>query len=186
MARPTTRDAAERQLPTGWSQTGQPPGEQQQFCTLNQPESLTPVPPVKTHELPVFAGGNTVAIASDTDIVTARQQGRKLSSLLGFSPTEATLVATAISELACNIILYATTGEIVLRALEDGGRRGILVIARDEGPGIPDVRQAMVGGYSTSGGLGLGLCGVKRLVDDFEIVSRVGKGTTVTVRKWRQ
>jgi serine/threonine-protein kinase RsbT len=101
-----------------------------------------------------------------------------------FSTTEATLVATVISELARNILLYARTGEITLSTVEDGGRRGIVVVARDDGPGIPDIRQALTGGYSTSGGLGLGLCGVKRLVDDFQIVSRVGEGTTVTITKW--
>jgi serine/threonine-protein kinase RsbT len=131
------------------------------------------------------AAGRTSAIASDTDIVTARKQGRTLASDLGFSTTEATLVATAISELARNIVLYAKSGEITLRPLEEDGRRGIVVIARDEGPGIPDIRRVIRGGYSTSGGLGLGLCGAKRLVDEFEIVSRVGSGTIVTAKKWK-
>jgi serine/threonine-protein kinase RsbT len=126
----------------------------------------------------------TAAIEREPDIVTARQQGRTLALRIGFSPTEATLVATAISELARNIILYAGRGEIVFRPLDQGGRRGILIIVGDNGPGIPDVRRAMAGGFSTSGGLGLGLCGVKRLVDDFDIVSKVGRGTVVTVKKW--
>lgn len=126
-----------------------------------------------------------VPIASDADIVVARQQGRALASLLGFSPTEATLVATAISELARNIILYAKDGEIVLGVVEKEGKRGIAVVASDLGPGIPDVRRAMAGGYSTSGGLGLGLPGVRRLMDDFEIASEVGRGTTVKVMKWK-
>jgi serine/threonine-protein kinase RsbT len=99
--------------------------------------------------------------------------------------TEATLVATAISELARNIILYAQRGAIVLKAVEHEARLGILVIAHDEGPGIADIPRAMTGGYSTSGGLGLGLCGVKRLVDEFEIASELGKGTTVTFKKWK-
>lgn len=105
--------------------------------------------------------------------------------LLGLSSTEATLVAAAISELARNIILYAKNGDIVLGLVEEGGKRGVAVVARDEGPGIPDVRRVMEGGYSTSGGLGLGLPGVRRLMDEFEIVSEPGKGTTVKVKKWR-
>ena len=127
-----------------------------------------------------------MSILSDADIVTARQEGRALALLMGFSSTEATLVATSISELARNIILYAKQGELVLGVAEDGGKRGIAVVARDEGPGIPDVRRAMLGGYSTSGGLGLGLPGVKRLMDEFEITSEPGKGTTVKVKKWRR
>jgi serine/threonine-protein kinase RsbT len=126
-----------------------------------------------------------VAIRSETDIVAARQLGRALAIRLGFSATEATLVATAISELARNIILYAERGAIVLRPLEEEARPGILVVARDDGPGIADIRRAMTGGYSTSGGLGLGLCGVKRLVDEFEIASELGRGTTVTFKKWK-
>lgn len=131
-------------------------------------------------------GETTVAIAWEPDIVVARQQGRTLASQIGFSATEATLVATAISELARNIILHAGRGEIVLRPLEQGGRCGLVIIAGDNGPGILDVRRAMAGGYSTSGGLGLGLCGVKRIADEFDIVSRLGQGTTVTIRKWRR
>lgn len=127
-----------------------------------------------------------MSIDSDADIVTARQEGRALALLMGFSSTEATLVAAAISELARNIILYAKQGEIVVGVIEDGARRGIGVVAHDEGPGIPDVRRAMIGGYSTSGGLGLGLPGVRRLMDEFEITSDAGKGTTVQVKKWRR
>jgi serine/threonine-protein kinase RsbT len=135
-------------------------------------------------EAPAPALGATVTITSETDIVKVRQQGRTLAAWLRFSTTEATLIATAISELARNILLYAKSGEITLRPVEENDRRGILVIAHDEGPGIPDVRRAVTGGYSTSGGLGLGLCGVKRLVDEFDIDSRVGRGTTVTIKKW--
>jgi serine/threonine-protein kinase RsbT len=128
----------------------------------------------------------TVPIVSDVDIVAARQEGRALALLMGFSSTDATLVAAAISELARNIILYAKRGDIVVGVVEGGGKRGIGVVARDEGPGIPDVRRAMIGGYSTSGGLGLGLPGVRRLMDEFEIVSEPGRGTTVQVKKWRR
>jgi serine/threonine-protein kinase RsbT len=130
--------------------------------------------------------GDTVTITSETDIVKARLQGRTLAAWLRFSATEATLIATAISELARNILLYAKTGEITLKPIEENDRRGIIVIARDDGPGIPDIRKAVTGGYSTSGGLGLGLCGVKRLVDEFDIDSRVGQGTTVTIKKWTE
>jgi serine/threonine-protein kinase RsbT len=130
------------------------------------------------------ASGGVVAILSEADIVIARQQGRSLAGRLGFSLTEATLVATAISELARNILLYAGRGTIALRPIDDRARRGILIVASDQGPGIADIRQVLAGGYSTSGGLGLGLCGVRGLMDDFDIVSEVGAGTTVTLRKW--
>ena len=128
-----------------------------------------------------------VSVGSDADIVTARQKGRALAEALGFSITDLVMVATSISELARNIVLYATKGEIVLSvAINDRGKRGIVVVARDEGPGIRDVKQAMQAGFSTSGSLGLGLPGVRRLMDDFQIVSEVGKGTIVTARKWNR
>jgi serine/threonine-protein kinase RsbT len=125
-------------------------------------------------------------ITSDLDLVRAREQGRVLAGQLGFQQSDLTLVATAISELARNIVRYARRGEIVLRQAEDGGIPGIVIIARDEGPGIPDVNRAMEQGYSTSGGLGLGLPGVRRIMDEFQIVSEVGKGTVVTVVKWKR
>ncbi len=104
---------------------------------------------------------------------------------MGFSSTDLTLIATAISELARNIVLYAKSGEIHLSSIEHGDKRGIAVVARDEGPGIPDIRRALQDGYSTSRSLGLGLPGVRRLMDEFEIVSEVNRGTRVTVKKWR-
>ena len=125
-------------------------------------------------------------IASDLDIVSARQRGRTLASQLGYSATDATLIATAISELARNIVAYAKRGEIVLGSANDGTKPGIVVVARDEGPGIADVSRAVAGGYSTSGGLGLGLSGVRRLMDEFEISSELGKGTTVTIKRWKR
>jgi serine/threonine-protein kinase RsbT len=125
-----------------------------------------------------------LSIGSDAAIIEARQGGRQLALELGFSATDGTLIATAISELARNILLYAKTGEILLRVIENDGRRGIGVIARDQGPGIPDVARALQGGYSTSGGLGLGLAGTRRVMDEFELSSVVGQGTTVTVTKW--
>ena len=128
-----------------------------------------------------------VPVGSDADIVTARQKGRALAAELGFPITDLVMVATSISELARNIVLYAKRGEIVLGVtIDDRGKRGIVVVARDDGPGIRDVKQAMQPGYSTSGSLGLGLPGVRRLMDDFQIVSEAGKGTIVTARKWSQ
>jgi len=128
----------------------------------------------------------SVPISADLDLVRAREQGRVLAGQLGFTQGDLTLVATAISELARNIVRYARRGEIVLRRAEDGGVPGIVIIARDEGPGIPDVSRAMEPGYSTAGGLGLGLPGVRRIMDKFEIVSEVGRGTVVTVTKWKR
>lgn len=127
-----------------------------------------------------------IPISSAIDIVTARQQGRTLSQKLGFEGGDLTLIAAAISEVARNIVDHAKQGEIVLESINHGNKRGIQVIARDQGPGIPDVAQAMQYGYSTRKGLGVGLPGSKWLVDEFDIVSKVGKGTTVTMRKWLQ
>jgi serine/threonine-protein kinase RsbT len=103
---------------------------------------------------------------------------------LGFSTSDQVLIATSISELARNIVTYATTGEIILRTAVSRGRRGMEVIARDRGPGIEDTFLALKEGYSTSRSMGMGLPGVKRIMDEFEIVSEVGKGTTVKVKKW--
>jgi serine/threonine-protein kinase RsbT len=120
----------------------------------------------------------------DTDVLIARQKSRELAARLKFSSGESTLIATAISEVARNIVLYAGQGEIVLRLVQKGKQNGLCVIARDRGPGIPDVARAMEDGHSTSGGLGLGLPGSKRLMDEFDIVSKVGEGTTITMTKW--
>lgn len=126
-----------------------------------------------------------VSINSANDILAARQQGRAIARQIGFSsPTDLTLIATAISELARNIVLYAKHGEVVFDTIENNGKRGLAIVAQDEGPGIANIVQAMEAGYSTSGGLGLGLPGVKRLMDRFEIVSDIGKGTAVTAIKW--
>jgi len=125
-----------------------------------------------------------VTIHSPSDIVTARQQGRRLATQVGFEGMDLTVVATAISEVARNIIEYARSGEILIRVVHDGGRRGLMVQATDEGPGIADVEQAMLDGYSTGKGLGIGLPGAKRLMDDFEVHSSPGRGTTIVMRKW--
>jgi serine/threonine-protein kinase RsbT len=126
-----------------------------------------------------------VPINSDQDIVTARQKGRLLAAAMGFSSVDAALIATAISELARNIVTYAKSGEIRLTVINGSTRQGIRLVAQDQGPGISDVQQALRDGFSTSGSLGLGLPGVKRLVDEFEIVSEKNRGTIVTAQKWK-
>jgi serine/threonine-protein kinase RsbT len=126
-----------------------------------------------------------VPINADRDIVTARQQGRAVALDLGFSDTDSTVIAMAISEIARNIVEYAKDGEIIIRKRQRNGREGIMIEARDDGPGIPDVARAMEVGFSTSHGLGLGLPGTKRLMDDFHLHSEVGRGTTVVMTKWR-
>ena len=132
------------------------------------------------------AGEIQVAINSDQDIVSARQKGRVMANEIGFSSGDATLIATAISELARNIVAYASKGRIRLKVVNGSNRQGISVTASDDGPGIPDVDQALRDGFSTSGSLGLGLPGVRRLMDEFEITSQPGQGTTVVVKKWKQ
>jgi anti-sigma regulatory factor (Ser/Thr protein kinase) len=126
-----------------------------------------------------------VAIAADEDLVPARAQARALAEQLGFSRTDATLIATAISEIARNIVMHVGQGEIVLRSVEQQSRHGLVVIAQDAGPGIRDVDAALRDGYAGQRGLGLGLPGARRLMDDFDIVSQPGRGTTVTMTKWR-
>ena len=123
-----------------------------------------------------------VTVACTEDVVQARQQGRSLAVSLGFSPSEATLMAAAISELARNIVRYANHGEILMHVGADGM---LFVVARDQGPGIQDMQSALRSGYSTSGGLGLGLPGVRRIADHIEIVSN-SSGTTVTQGKRRR
>ena len=131
------------------------------------------------------AEARTVTIASDTDIVRARLEGRKMAVELGFTSTDTVLIITAISELARNIVLYAKQGEIVLTPDSNGARSAMVIQARDKGPGIPDINKAMQDGFSTSNGLGFGLPGVRRLMDEFDIKSAPGKGTVVTVKKWK-
>ncbi len=123
-------------------------------------------------------------IAADVDIVQARQMGRELAANLGFSAGDQTVIAAAISEIARNILMYAKRGEMRLRTVNDGARHGLIVVAQDDGPGIRDVERALQDGYSTSGGLGLGLPGARRLMDEFEVASELGHGTRVTMKKW--
>jgi serine/threonine-protein kinase RsbT len=128
-----------------------------------------------------------IHIGSDRDVVTARQRGREVALHTGFSVSEAALIATAISELARNIVTYAREGSVTLKPVRavNGSKAGLTIVAADSGPGIVDVTQALRDGFSSSGGLGLGLPGVRRLMDEFDIASRLGAGTTVTVTKWR-
>src|SRR3954469_20515830 len=130
--------------------------------------------------------GTRVAINSNADIVEARQKGRALAIELGFDGSDLTLIAAGISEIARNIVDHAKTGEISLNAASQGSKRGICIIAKDQGPGIKDVAKAMQYGYSTRKGLGVGLPGAKWLMDEFEIASEIGRGTTITMKKWKR
>jgi serine/threonine-protein kinase RsbT len=124
-----------------------------------------------------------VAVRTDADVVAARQAAREVATRLEFSTTDVTLIATAVSEIARNIVRFADSGEVVVTELHEP-RTGISIVARDAGPGIPDVDQALQDGYSTYQGLGLGLPGARRLMDEFAVVSETGRGTTVTMTKW--
>lgn len=129
-------------------------------------------------------GPSRIEIRTEQDIVLARQTGRNMARELGFNNIVQTRIATAISELARNIYLYAHEGTVTITPLNREGEIGLRIEAADQGPGIADIRKAMEDGYSTSGGLGAGLPGVKRLMDEFVIDSAPGKGTTVVAVKW--
>ena len=126
-----------------------------------------------------------ISITSDADLVAARAEGRAMAERLGFPRPDPTLIATAISEVARNIVVHVGGGEIVLRPFQEADRYGLVVIASDEGPGIRDVEAVLRDEYSGRGGLGLGLPGARRLMDDFEVTSEADIGTTVTMKKWR-
>ena len=125
-----------------------------------------------------------VSVSKDADVVLARQKGREIAALVGFSATDQTLIATAISEVTRNIVKFAERGEVVISMISSGARRGVGVVARDVGAGIEDTEQAMQDGFSTYDGFGLGLPGTKRLMDQFDLDSVPGVGTTVTMEKW--
>ena len=125
-----------------------------------------------------------VSIRSDTDVMLACHKGRGLASQAGFPVNHQAMIVTAISEITHNILTYAGHGQVCLKLSHQTGRPGLTVIARDEGPGIADIEQALRDGYSSGQGLGLGLPGARRLMDDFEIVSAPGRGTTVTMSLW--
>ncbi len=127
-----------------------------------------------------------VPVECDADVVAARQRAREVAAEVGFSGTDLTLISTAVSEIARNIVQFARRGEVVLTRVEDDGRSGVRVVARDAGPGIADLDRAEQDGFSTYGGMGLGLPGCRRLMDEFEVTSKVDKGTTVVMTKWRQ
>jgi serine/threonine-protein kinase RsbT len=127
-------------------------------------------------------------IASEDDIVASRQRAREVARQLGFGPVDQSRIATAVSELARNVVRYATDGrgEVAIRDLAESGRTGIEVVVSDEGPGISDVDQALRDGFTSGGGMGMGLPGTRRLMDEMAIESTVGRGTSVTIRKWRR
>lgn len=124
-----------------------------------------------------------VPVRVDADVVAARQAAREAGARIGFPPTDLTAIATAVSEMTRNVVKFAESGEVVIDTVEEP-RRGIRIVVRDVGPGIPDVERALQDGFSTYEGLGLGLPGARRLMDEFTVVSDVGRGTTVTMTKW--
>lgn len=132
-----------------------------------------------------MAQPKAAVIRSDLDIVIARTLARDMAKMLGFGAIDQARIATAVSELARNIFLYAGTGSVTVREIEKNGRKGIEIVCEDQGPGIPDMNLAMQDGYTTSRGMGMGLPGAKRLMDEFDIRSQVGVGTTIICRKWR-
>jgi serine/threonine-protein kinase RsbT len=134
------------------------------------------------------SGGEEVSVnvERDASVVVARQRAREVASSAGFSLTEATVIATAVSEIARNIVRFARRGRITMMVVSEGDATGMTVIARDAGPGIHDVEEALREGMTTYGGLGLGLPGSRRLMDEFDVTSEVGRGTTVTMTKWRR
>ncbi|PJN91076.1 anti-sigma regulatory factor [Bacillus sp. mrc49] len=125
-----------------------------------------------------------VKIINEWDIVAARQLGRNVAKELGFGTVDQARITTAISELARNIYLYAGQGSVSIEKLNQNGKSGLKIIAEDQGPGIEDIRRVMEDGYTTSGGLGAGLPGAKRLMDDFDIESIPGEGTSIVATKW--
>jgi serine/threonine-protein kinase RsbT len=137
----------------------------------------TPIGDTQIHKI--------IPISSVADIMTAREQGRSLATKLGFSGSDPIIITTAISEIARNIVEHAEKGEIILQLVKENSKHGIAIIAQDEGSGIPDLTRAMQDGFSTGRGLGLGLPGTKRLMDEFKIISEVGKGTTIHMKKWK-
>jgi len=125
-----------------------------------------------------------LSICEQVDVAMARKAVRQLAPQGGLSDRAAHELTTAVSEIAQNILIHARAGELIVRVIDEPGRRGLIVIGRDAGPGIGDADRAMQDGYSTGEGLGLGLPSARRLVDDFELVSDSGYGTTVTLKKW--
>lgn len=127
-----------------------------------------------------------VKISSAADIVTARQEARAIALEAGFSVCDSTLITTAVSEITRNVIEFAQQGEVTICLLKNGTKNGVKIVVDDRGPGIANISQVMKDGYSSRHGLGIGLPGTKRLMDEFEIRSKVGAGTTVTMKKWNR
>jgi serine/threonine-protein kinase RsbT len=128
----------------------------------------------------------TIALENNQDIAVARAQVRQIAAALGFGALDQTRLATVASELARNVVKYGEGGRLIVQPTEDGsGRQALRLIFEDQGPGIPNIEAAMSNGFSTGRGLGFGLPGSKRLVDDFKIESEVGRGTRVTILKWK-
>lgn len=128
----------------------------------------------------------TITIQSDLDIVAARMAARDMAKAMGFGAIDQARIATAISELARNIYLYAGEGTVTVSEVQQGIRKGIEVVCEDQGPGIDDIDLVMQDGYTTSKGMGMGLPGARRLMDDFEVISISGEGTKITCRKWKR
>ncbi|MFB4263949.1 anti-sigma regulatory factor [Nonomuraea sp. GTA35] len=131
-----------------------------------------------------MSGEREVVIAGSADVVGVRQLVRSIAVEVGLSLVDQTKIVTAASELARNALVYAGGGDVRVEVVRNGPRRGLKLVFTDEGPGIPDIEQALTDGWTTGSGLGLGLGGSRRLVDEFDLVSEPGKGTTVTVTKW--
>jgi serine/threonine-protein kinase RsbT len=134
------------------------------------------LPELKSEALPIVA---------QSDVVIVRQAVRTWASEAGFSLVDQTKMVTAASELARNTLEYGGGGNVVLKLLEEGNRKGLRLIFEDQGPGIPDIQLAMKDGYTTGNGLGLGLSGSKRLVSEFDIQSKVGEGTRIMIARWK-
>jgi len=125
-----------------------------------------------------------VDIVSEADIIRARLKAKVIAESIGFNYMDQARIATAVSELARNAFQYAGRGKIIIKSTTNQARKGIEIVAEDHGPGIENLELALKGGHSTSTGLGMGLSGSKRLMDEFEIQTNIGKGTVITIRKW--
>ena len=126
-----------------------------------------------------------IPVLDENSIVVARQTAGRAAKRMGMGVVDQTKIVTVTSELARNIVRYAKVGEVVIEEISDSLRSGLRISFKDNGPGIPDIERAMQDGYTTGGGMGFGLSGSKRLVNDFEIISQIGVGTTVIVKRWK-
>ncbi len=131
------------------------------------------------------SGSETLPIRTSTDVVQVRQAVRRAVTQLGFSLVDQTKMVTAASELARNTLEYGGGGTVRLETLQEGARRGLRLTFEDQGPGIPDVERALTDGYTTGSGMGLGLGGARRLVNEFAVTSEVGVGTRVVIARWK-